>query len=75
MPSTSNPYATCRVVVDLRGIPWATDAAEAQRRLLAQPGVVAAEVDVARERAVVHHRADASLPELFNWLLRCRRSP
>ena len=64
---------TCRVVVDLRGIPWAADAAEAERRLLDHPGVVTAEVDAVRRRAVVVHRADASLPELFNWLHRSRQ--
>jgi len=64
---------TCRVVVELRGIPWAEDAAEAERRLLGHPGVVTAQVDADRQRAVVVHRADASLPELFNWLHRSRQ--
>jgi len=67
--------STCRVVVDLRGIPWAVNAAEAERRLLGHPGVVTAEVDAGRRRAVVVHRADASLPELFNWLHRSRQPP
>lgn len=67
--------STCRVVVDLRGIPWAGDAAEAERRLLDHPGVVTVDVDAVRLRAVVHHRVDASLPELFNWLYRSRQQP
>ena len=67
--------STCRIVVDLHGIPWAVDAAEAERRLLAHPGVVTVDVDADRLRAVVHHRPDASLPELFNWLHRSRRRP
>lgn len=64
---------TCRVVVDLRRIPWAEDAAEAERRLLGHPGVVTVQVDADRRRAVVVHRADESLPELFNWLHRSRQ--
>lgn len=64
---------TCRVVVDLRGIPWAVDSAEAERRLLDHPGLVAADVDAVRRRAVVVHRADASLAELYNWLHRSRQ--
>lgn len=67
--------STCRVVVDLHGIPWAADAAEAERRLLAHPGVVTADVDAVRLRAVVRHRPDASLAELFNWLNRSRQRP
>lgn len=75
MIGTSSPDKTCRIVVDLSGIPWAEDAAEAQRRLLGHPGVVEANVDVIRRRAIVRHRADAPLPELFNWLLRSRQQP
>lgn len=73
MTGSRNGPPTCRVIVDLRGIPWATDADEAERRILTHPGVVAVDVDTARRRAVVLHDSGRSLPELFNWLLRWRQ--
>lgn len=72
MDGTISRNGSCRVVVDLRGIPWSADAAETERRLLAQPGVLAVEADVAHRRAVVLHDARRSLPALFNWVLSCR---
>lgn len=69
MDGTTNRNGTCRVVVDLRGIPWATDAAETERRLLARPGVLAVKPDPSHRRAVVLHEAARSLPALFNWVL------
>ena len=67
--------ATCRLVVDLRGAAWARDPEEVRRRLLPLPGVVDVRPDPSRERAVVLHRAGASLAALHNAVLRCRAEP
>ena len=67
--------ATCRITVDLRGAPWARDPDEVRRRLLPLPGVVEVRPDPARERAVVLHRAGASVAALHNAVLRCRAEP
>ena len=69
MDGTTNRNGTCRVVLDLRGIPWAADAGETERRLLARPGVLAVEPDPTHRRAVILHEAARSLPALFNWVL------
>lgn len=62
---------TCRVVLDLRGVPWAKDAELAARLLAGRPGVRSARVDPVSGRAVVVHDARLSLPELWNWLVEC----
>ncbi|MGI5414967.1 heavy-metal-associated domain-containing protein [Actinomadura luteofluorescens] len=63
---------TCRLVLDLRGIPWAGDESKATAMLLQQPGVLAADVDAVARRAVVIHDARVELPLLWNWLVECR---
>ncbi|MFB4294887.1 hypothetical protein ACBI99_45175 [Nonomuraea sp. ATR24] len=51
---------TCRLIVHLSGIDWSDDRERATAKLLAQPGVLAVEVDYA------HHE----LPDLRNWLIK-----
>lgn len=63
---------TCRLVVDLRGIPWAGDRETATAKLLQQPGVLAADVDPGARKAVVIHDARMELSQLWNWLVECR---
>jgi len=62
---------TCRVVLDLRDLPWSTDPDAAGRLLCTRPGVLSARVDPVRRRAVVVHDSTLSLPELWNWLVEC----
>lgn len=69
-PATHPP--TCRVVLDLRGISWATDRETALARLRSQPGVLDAEVNPDTGRAVVIHDSRTSLPQLWNWLVSWR---
>lgn len=72
-PAAPATTRACRLVLDLRGIPWARDRAAVERELLAQAGVLAVErVDTRRCRAVVLHDAAHSVPALFNWVLRRR---
>ncbi|GAA3850438.1 hypothetical protein GCM10022380_80710 [Amycolatopsis tucumanensis] len=66
---------TCRVVLDLQGIPWAKDPRTAATMLRSQPGVIDVEVDPETARAVVVHDAETSLPRLWNWLVRWRIEP
>lgn len=73
MSGSHSGTPTCRVIVDLRGTPWATDAEEAKRRILTHPGAVALDVATARRRAVVHDESGRSLAEMFNRLLRWQR--
>lgn len=75
MDGTVDRAATCHITVDLRGARWAGDPDEVRRRLLPLPGVVEVRPDPARERAVVLHRAGASVAALHNAVLRCRAEP
>ncbi|MGW5723391.1 hypothetical protein ACWEVP_44995 [Amycolatopsis sp. NPDC003865] len=63
----TNP--TCKVTLDLRGVPWGADPDKAASLLKQQPGVVDVRVDPRRRRAVVLHDATTSLPALWNWLV------
>ncbi|MES9541486.1 hypothetical protein [Actinomadura sp. NPDC000600] len=63
---------TCRLVLDLRGIPWGGDKNKATAMLVQQPGVLAAHVDPDARKAVVIHDARVELPLLWNWLVECR---
>lgn len=64
----TNP--TCKVRLDLRGVPWGADPERATWLLKRQPGVVEViRVDTRRRCAVVRHDATTSLPQLWNWLV------
>lgn len=67
--SRSPAGPTCKVTLDLRGVPWGTDPDKASRLLKRQPGVIDVRVDTRRRRAVVLHDPSTSLPQLWNWLM------
>jgi len=62
---------TCRVVLDLRGVPWTSDPDAAAALLCTRPGVLSAQVDPTHRRAVIVHDSSLSLPQLWNWLVQC----
>lgn len=59
----------CTVTLDLRGVAWGADPVKAASLLERQPGILDVRVDARRRRAVVHHDANTSLPQLWNWLV------
>ena len=65
----SPPGPTCRVVLDLRGVPWGRHPNEAALLLRQRPGVLDVRIDPVRHRATVLHDSRTSLPELWNWLV------
>lgn len=60
---------TCRVVLDLRRVPWGGHPATAGLLLRQRPGVLDVSIDARRRRAIVVHDARTSLPQLWNWLV------
>lgn len=67
----SRQVPTCRVVLNLGGVSWGSDAAAAVSMLQRRPGVLSATVDPRTRRAVVVHDSRTSLPDLWNWLVEC----
>ena len=65
---------TCTVVLDLAGVPWASDPAEVERVLAARPGVLAVKPAADGRRArVTYDVTRQTLPGLWNWLVDERR--
>ncbi len=62
---------TCRLVLDLSGVPWADDCQTAEHMLLTCPGVTRATVEPGTRRAVILHDSRLSLPQVWNWLIDC----
>ncbi|MFD8563592.1 heavy-metal-associated domain-containing protein [Streptosporangium canum] len=58
-------------MLDLRGVAWGGDRDTAIAMLLARPGVLEADVDPGKRKAVVIHDAHREVYPLWNWLVEC----
>lgn len=67
-PRSRSTRPVCRITVDLRRLSWQADPVETERRLRQAPGVTDVKINQRRQRAVLYHDAQASLPRLWDWL-------